>query len=334
MTESFSGWLYESGIGENRAALIGNGELLRMRIERKSLSARAGAVVEAKFTKQWVAGRSGIVKLSDGSEALLQPLPKGLSEGAPVRVQIVREAIQERRGQYKRAKGKPATGDIDLSDGSTLLEEILSSGSPVIEVHPHEEDRLGAYGWHEAMEQAETGKVEFDGGCLLMDSTSAMTVIDVDGPLPTVELAKRAAKEIALALRRLDISGNIGVDFPTLDMKSDRSAVGQIFDDHMIADCERTAINGFGFMQIVSRKIRPSVIEMVQANRATSKALQFLRRAERDRGTGAMRLSVHPAIANKLDAELIEELGRRTGRIVAVEEIGNLPLDGGQIDAI
>jgi len=295
---------------------------------------RAGAVVEAKFTKQWVAGRSGIVKLPDGSEALLQPLPKGLSEGAPVRATIVREAIQERHGQYKRAKAKPAAGDLDLNDGATLLEEILSSGLSVKELHPHEVDQLGEYGWHEALEQAETGRVEFDGGSLLIDSTSAMTVIDVDGPLLPVELAKRAAKEIALALNRLDISGNIGVDFPTLGMKSDRSAVGQIFDDNMIGDCERTAINGFGFMQIVSRKIRPSILEIVQTNRATNLALQFLRQAERDRGTGAMRLSVHPAIANKLNAGLIDELGRRTGRTVTVEEIGNLPLDGGQIDSI
>jgi ribonuclease G len=326
--------LYEAGIGENRAALIGNGELMRMRIERENLSMRAGAVVEAKFTKQWVAGRSGIVKLPDGSEALLQPLPKGLSEGAPVRVAIVREAIQERHGQYKRAKAKPAADDLDLNDGATLLEEILSSGLSVKELHPHEVDQLGEYGWHEVLEQAETGRVEFDGGCLLMDSTSAMTVIDVDGPLLPVELAKRAANEIALALNRLDISGNIGVDFPTLDMKSDRSAVGQIFDDNMIGDCERTAINGFGFMQIVSRKIRPSILEIVQANRVTNLALQLLRQAERDRGTGAMRLSVHPAIANKLNAGLIDELGRRTGRTVTVEEIGKLPLDGGQIGAI
>ena len=121
MTEPFSGWLYEAGIGENRAALVRNGELVRMRIERENPSIRAGAVVEAKLIKQWVAGQSGIVKLPDGDEALLQPLANNLSEGAAVRVSIVREAIQERCGQYKRAKAKPATGDVDLNDGSTLL---------------------------------------------------------------------------------------------------------------------------------------------------------------------------------------------------------------------
>ncbi len=269
MTEAFSGWLYEAGIGENCAALIENGELIKIRIERESGSLRVGAIADAKFAKQWVAGRSGLVELPDGREALLQPLPAGLTEGATVRIEITRQAIQERRGQYKRAKARPAVGDIELADGMSLLEEMEASGLPMMQVHSHDEDRLGAYGWHELLEQAATGRVDFEGGSLLIAITPAMTVIDVDGLLVPVELAKRAAKEIALTLGRLDITGNIGVDFPTLEAKVDRNIVAAIFDEHMVGDCERTAINGFGFMQIIRRKLRPSVPEIMQANRAT-----------------------------------------------------------------
>ncbi|WP_339693220.1 ribonuclease E/G [uncultured Parasphingorhabdus sp.] len=329
MADFVNGWLYEAGIGETRAMRLENGELIQIRAERTDGRARAGAVVEAKFTRQWVSGRSGIITLADGQEALLQPLPKGLTEGSMVRVEIVRAAMTERGGQAKRARARPADADSPLNDGPDLLAEINASGLPVKQVHAHDEDVFARHGWHEAIEQAETGRIDFEGGRLLVSLTPAMTLFDVDGPLAPFELAKRAAKEIALALVRFDISGNIGVDFPTLQAKAERAAVTAIFDEYMTANCERTAINGFGFMQIVSRKLRPSVLEIMQANRSVNAALQLLRQAERDRGTGAMRLDVHPAVANKMQPMLLEELARRTGRPVSVEPRGEVSIDGG-----
>ena len=331
MADFAHGWFYEAGIGENRALLLDNDALVQIRVERADGRAKAGAIVDAKFTRQWVAGKSGIVTLPDGQEALLQPLPRGLTEGAMVRVAIVRAAMTERGGQAKRAKAQPADMDNVLCDGPDLLAEINATGFPVKHVHAHDADIFGQYGWHEAIEQAETGRIDFEGGSLLVSLTPAMTLIDVDGPLAPFELAKRAAKEIALALVRFDIAGNIGVDFPTLEAKAERAAVTAIFDQYMTANCERTAINGFGFMQIVSRKIRPSVLEIMQANRSVNAALKLLRQAERDRGTGAMRLEVHPAVANKIEPSLLEELAKRTGRPVSIESRGEIPIDGGSI---
>jgi len=324
-----NGWLYEAGIGENRALRLENGELSQIRVERADGSAGAGAVVDAKFTRQWVAGKSGIVTLPDGQEALLQPLPKGLTEGSMVRLEVVRSAMIERGGQAKRAKARPAGEDSALSDGPDLLTEIEASGLPVKKVHAHDADIFAGHDWHEAVEQAESGRIDFEGGSLLVSLTPAMTLFDVDGPLPPFELAKRAAKEIALALVRFDISGNIGVDFPTLQAKAERASVTAIFDEFMIANCERTAINGFGFMQVVSRKVRPSVLEIMQGNRSINAALKLLRQAERDRGTGALQLTVHPAVANKLHASLLEELAKRTGRSVSLEPRGEISIDGG-----
>ena len=329
MADFANGWLYEAGIGENRALRLENGELVQVRIERADGRARPGAVVEAKFTRQWVAGKSGIVTLPDGQEALLQPLPAGATEGSMVRVEIVRAAISERGGQAKRAKARPAEADSALRDGPDLLAELTVSGLPVRQAHAHEEDVLARHGWHEAMEQAETGRIDFEGGSLLVSLTPAMTLFDVDGPLAPFELAKRAAREVARALVRFDIRGNIGVDFPTLQAKAERSAVTAIFDDHMAANCERTAINGFGFLQVVSRKLQPSVPEILQADRVANAALALLRQAERDRGAGPMRLAVHPAVANKLAPPLLEELARRTGRSISVEARGEIAIDGG-----
>lgn len=331
MADFANGWLYEAGIGENRALRLEHGALVQIRVERADGSAKASAVVDAKFTRQWVAGTSGVVTLPDGQEALLQPLPKGLTEGAMVRVAIVRAAMQEHGGQAKRAKARPADKDSSFCEGPDLLAECAASGVPVKQVHAHDEDVFTQHGWHEAIEQAETGRMDFEGGSLLVSLTPAMTLIDVDGPLASFDLAKRAAKEIALALVRFDISGNIGVDFPTLEAKAERAAVTAVFDEYMTASCERTAINGFGFMQIVSRKVRPSVLEIMQANRATNAVLKLLRQAERDRGTGAMRLEVHPAVANKMKPALLEELAKRTGRPVSIESRGEIPIHGGSI---
>lgn len=333
MTEDFSGWLYEAGIGENRAALIEHGEMVRVRIEREISSQRVGAVLDAKFSKLWVAGQSGIVTLPSGQEALLQPLPNGLTEGAEVRVELIRQAITEKHGQYKRAKVKPAAPGAQLQAGLSLLQELKAGEFPVRPVDPHQDDLLRQYGWHGVLEQADTGHVDFDGGSLLISLTPAMTVIDVDGPLPAIELAKRAAKEIAHSLTRLDITGNIGVDFPTLEAKAERNAVVQIFDDQMSGNCERTAINGFGFMQIISRKVRPSVLEILQSQRVKTAALQLVRQAERTRGTGAMTLAVHPALMTQFSQhpEWLDELAKRMGRAVNVEVSGKIPIGGGLV---
>ncbi|MEP2103522.1 MAG: ribonuclease E/G [Parasphingorhabdus sp.] len=333
MTDFKNGWLYEAGIGENRAARIVDGELVAVRIERERVGARLGAVADAQFTEQWVAGRSGIVTLEAGEQCLLQPLPKGLTEGAKVRVEIVREALDEKGGQAKRAKARPSEAGSALAQGPSLLDTIEASGEPIRKVQAHEPDILASMGWNEAIEQAETGRIEFDGGSLLIFLTPAMTVIDVDGPLKPFELAKRAAKEIALALTRLDVGGSIGVDFPTLQAKAERTEVCAIFGQHMTGNCERTAINGFGFMQVVSRKTGPSVLEIMQANKVLSATLALLRQAERTQGTGAIQLDVHPAVAAKLKHRegWLDILSKRTGRSVSVEAKGDIAIAGGQV---
>lgn len=333
MADFQNGWLLEVGIGENRAMLIENGQCIRIMLERKSDVARAGAIVDAKFKDQWVAGKSGIVVLDSGEEALLQPLPKGLTEGSSVRVQVVREAMAERAGQMKRAKVKPAPDGAMLRSGPDLMEQMEASGQVIKKLHPHDTDMFAEYGWHEAIEQAETGQIAFAGGMMLFSLTPAMTVIDVDGPLPPFELAKRAAREVSLALVRLDITGNVGVDFPTLEAKAERNAVAAIFDEHMTADCERTAINGFGFMQIVSRKTRASVPEIVQSDKVLTATLALLRQAERSSGSGTMHLNVHPAVAAKLTQRQhwLDELAERTGRVVSVEASGAIAINGGSV---
>ncbi|MCR5870231.1 hypothetical protein LRS12_05500 [Sphingomonas sp. J344] len=64
-------WLYEAGIGENRAALVARGTIRKARIELPGL--RADTVAIAKLIDRG----TGKVMLADRGEALCDPLPKG-----------------------------------------------------------------------------------------------------------------------------------------------------------------------------------------------------------------------------------------------------------------
>ncbi len=310
-------WLYEAGICENRAALIEQGELAEAHVEREGGGPRAGAVIDARLIERWDAGRTGIMAF-DGGEALLRPLPKGVSEGGAVRIKLVREALSESGGKAKRALASLVEPDTAISTGPTLLERIGRTGLPVEHCHAASADRLAGAGWHEAMEEALSGRVAFTGGELLIEPTAAMTVIDIDGTLPPRDLALAAAPVVAKAIRRLGLAGNIGVDFPTLEAKADRTAVADAFDATMRVDCERTSVNGFGFMQVVTKRERPSLPELVQADPTATETLALLRSAERDGGTGPLAIDAGKIVLQwlKKHRACVQMLEKRTGRPV------------------
>lgn len=325
-------WLYEDGIGEERAIIVENGKILATRIERHE-GIKPGMVAEARLIARLVAKSRGIVCFADGAEALLSPMPKGLNESAGLTVEVMRAAIDEKSRfklpVVKAAPGKPAR------DAPTLLAQIGASGHLVSHCHSHAEDRFEACGWGELLEEARTGAVTFNGGALLVSLTPAMTLIDVDGDLSPDSLALAAATAAARAIGRLDLQGNIGIDFPTLEAKADRQAAADAFDAAMSGPFERTAINGFGFMQILTRRTRQSIPEMMQYRPSLAAALALLRHAERDRGTGPMRSVVHPAVQAQIEAhpDWTALLARRTGRAVSLRPNPQLAIGAGYVEA-
>src|SRR3546814_20874469 len=86
------------------------------------------------------------------------------------------------------------------------------------------------------------------------------------------------------SIRRLGITGSIGIDLPTMNGKAERMAAAEALDRALPQPFERTAVNGFGFMQIIRRRTRPSLPELVQADPALAAALALLRRPERQGG--------------------------------------------------
>ncbi|WP_380872667.1 hypothetical protein ACFB49_35840 [Sphingomonas sp. DBB INV C78] len=325
-------WLYEDGVGEARAALVEQGRILEAMIEPDDEGPRAGAILSARLTKIVQPGRRAIATLADGSEALIEPPPAGFTEGARLLVEISRAAIAE-PGRPKRAIARPAPAGAEPMDGPDLLARINASGFPVRRVGTHGEDALETAGWSELIEEATTGEIAFPGGGLRLSLTPAMTLLDVDGLLPPAELAVAGARAAARAIRRMGISGSIGIDLPTITGKGDRQAAAAAIDEELPQPFERTAVNGFGFVQIVRRRARASLPELLRSDAAAAAARALIRRAERTPGAGAIHISAAAAVIAILEDRTgwRDQLERRRGLPLALRTDATLAISAGHV---
>ena len=159
-----------------------------------------------------------------------------------------------------------------------------------------------------------------------------MTLIDVDGMLSPAELAVAGAAEAARAIRRLDIGGSIGIDLPTVAGKAPRQAAADSIDANLPQPFERTAVNGFGFVQIVRPRIRPSLLE-IWSDRAAAEARALLRRAALSR-PGACRLAAHPAVIAVLERNpgWVEAFARQVGGAVGLRADAFRPISAGDAE--
>lgn len=326
-------WIYEDGIGEARAALVHKGRIVEAHIEREGDGAKAGAIATGRMIEQRIAKMRGIVRLDGGEEVLLEPIPPKLTEGGRVTVEILREAIPE-PGRDKLAKARGVKGNPKPAPGKNLLQRIRMTGHNVVMATPHDaEDRLEEAGWSELLEEAQSGEVAFDGGNLRIVLTPAMTVIDIDGHVKPAELARRGSAASADAIRRMGLAGSIGIDFPTIEEKAARASIAEAFDKIMPQPFERTAVNGFGLMQVVRKRERASLAEMLQYAPVESAAIALLRRAERAKGTGVATITAHPAVIHFLEgrADWGGRLARSLGREIALASDDKIGIHGGHV---
>ena len=142
----------------------------------------------------------------------------------------------------------------------------------------------------------------------------------------------RGAGEAARAVRRLDIGGSIGIDLPTVGSKAVRQAAAAAIDAQLDQPFERTAVNGFGFIQIVRPRRRASFIELAQ-DRAAFEARALLRRAAFE-PSGAKILVAHPAVIAVLDAkpDWVQALSRQVGGAVSLRAEPQLPISAGHAE--
>lgn len=311
-------WAIEQGIGETRAARIVGGEIVESRILLGGIT-RAGARLSARLKS---VGPPAIAE-AQGAEYLLPKGARAVDEGAALVIEVTREAIPGAE-PWKRplaVVSPDSAAPAPALDGATLP-------------FPAPYDALGTAGWWDLIEEARSGVVRFAGGELRISATPAMTLIDVDGHLPPAELAVAGAREAARALLRLDIGGSVGIDLPTSGSRGARQDAAAAIDAILPQPFERTAVNGFGFVQIVRPRLRASLVELAQ-DRAAFEARALLRRAALD-VPGARRIVAHPAvIASLADRNnWLEQLSRQIGGAIELRADAAVPMSGGYAESL
>ena len=319
-------WLVEQGIGEHRAVLLDGGQIAAARIDWPG-TLKAGQVEDAVLIARAAGSPRGTARFASGEEALVDRLPREASEGAALRLEVLRSAMPE-RARRKLAQARPSTAAP--RPAPSLAETLRREGHAVRVLRAFPD-----CGWDELWDEAWSGTCAFTGGSLHFAPTPAMTVIDIDGALPPRDLARAAVAPLAAALRRLDLGGNIGIDFPTLEAKEDRRAIDAALEGALHAwPHERTAMNGFGFVQIAARLARPSLLHLLRFDPVPAAARRLLRLAERVEAPGALLLTCHPAVRAALSAEWLDDLGRRTGRPVRLADDPALAPEAGFAQAV
>ena len=309
-------WLVEEGIGETRAIRLEGERIVEACVEWPG-RVQPGWVVDAKLTARRSGSKRGTAVV-DGEEVLVDRLPRDASEGSSLRLSIGRAAF-DGPGRYKRAQARPI--DADLS--RPTLADRLATANEVRTVR-----RYPGHDWDDLIGEALAGEVSFAGGTLWLSPTPALTAVDVDGDLPPAPLALAAVPAVASALRRLAVTGSIAIDFPTLEAKADRRAV----DDALAVALEdwpheRTAMNGFGLVQIVARAQAPSLLQLAAWRRGGLVWRRLLRRADALEGPGAIELAIAPALEPEIAPDHIAQLERRSGKQVVIRKTATLAFE-------
>ncbi len=296
--------LIEAAPGAVRALELAGDVVVAAHFSRADEALPLGLVAPARLIAR--DGRRATAAIA-GVDALVEPAPAEWRQGETRLAQVVREAwsdgVRDKQARVALHDGpaRPAPGLIDRLPGASL-------------VPAHGPDLLAAAGWDAVVDEALTGQIDFPGGRLLMSPTPAMLVIDVDGPGEVQALAEAAALAVAAAVRRLGLGGPIVVDFPTLGGRAARAAVDTILAGALPAPFEKTAINGFGLVQIIRPRTRRSLLDEVR--RPGFAGLELLRQAMRL--IGPVAIEAAPAVIDWLQAHpaLLAELARLTGGAV------------------
>jgi hypothetical protein len=302
--------------GERRAACIEDGKIVEIVIQRDA---------------HWVLGECGMgrvdrrtaagayIRTEDGSEVLLRS-KMGAAEGTNVAFEVTREAIAE--------PGRIKPPEVALRD--SLPDDLLSKDGLW-------EQRLAAFGGStaphaigEGFDTAIAGYSQIGDVIISFQRTKAGLVFDVDGISDAFATNRVAAGEIARLLRLYQVGAMVMIDFVSMEAKAQRAEIANIFDAASAQDSrpfERTAINGYGLMQVVRGRPRPSVLDHLFGTRIAAlsdetQAYWLLRSAARSSGFGDRTITARPAVAHLLLSErwqsLRAECARLAGAGVAV----------------
>jgi ribonuclease G len=193
-------------------------------------------------------------------------------------------------------------------------------------LHDGEDDIFEHHGVADDLGVAMSPRVALPGaGSLLIESTAAMTVIDVDGgeavagrgdPRRTALAVNLvAAKAAARQIRLRNLAGALVIDFISMPRRADREHVGTVLEQALTGDPAAPQILGWtrlGHVELTRRRRHKPLAEMLfdrpidgaPVKSALTIALEALRKTAREVAhfpARAPTLVVHPAVAAALD---------------------------------
>ncbi len=301
--------LVEAAPGATRALVLDGDTVVEAHIARADDPLPVGLIAPARLADR----RQGVVVLA-GAEAQLAPVPADWPEGQTRLVEVLRPA---RPDGVRDKQARVTAHDGPARPAPDLATRLATAGHAVTPVPAHGPDVLADSGWDAVVEEALSGRVEFPGGRLLVAPTPAMLVIDVDGTGDLARLAEAAARAVAALIRRHGIGGPVVVDFPSLGGRAPRAVVDTILAETLPPPFEKTAMNGFGLVQIIRPRRQLSLLENVR--QPGFAALELLRRAQRL--VGPVQIEAQTSVIDWLAAHpaLIADCARLTGGTLALQ---------------
>lgn len=309
-------WL-DDAPAERRAALVEDGQIVEIHIQREGQLA-VGEVGTARIGSKTKAGAYLIT--DEGREMLVR---RGVTppKGSKVVYCITRAAIAE-PGLVKLAEAR-------------LMDELPS---PLPNAETLWEARLQATGAEtrrcadisDGFELALAGASQAGDATISFQRTKAGLIFDIDGTGDAMVINITAAVEIARLLRLYQVGAMVMIDFIAVESKQDRQAIADAFRTASAADprpYESTAVNGFGMMQVVRARQRPSVLDILFGTRIASlsdetQALWLLRQASKSSGFGTRTITAPTAVATLLVApdwqQYRQDVERMTGAALAI----------------
>lgn len=278
--------------GERRAALVENGKIVEIHLQR-DLRPILGQQATGRLDRKTPAG--GYIVDGSGREQLIRKSVDS-SEGAYLSYEITREEIAE-PGRLKPAEAKQVESPAAEADPDQLWSRRLALLAAEAQTEPKILDDL--------FDVALAGHSVAGNAIVHFQRTKAGLVFDIDGTGDPFTLNSAAACEIARLLRLFQIGGMVMIDFVAMESKAKRQEVAEQFDAASTADrrpFERSAINGFGLMQVVRSRPRPSVLDQIfgtsiRALSDETKALWLYRDVARSKGFGIRTVTASTAVA-------------------------------------
>jgi len=283
--------------GERRAAFVENGNIVEIHIQRDALWA-LGECGAGRIDRKTPSG--AYVIADDNSELLLRS-KMGAPEGARIMFEVTREAIAEpgrnkppeiilREGVCEPLMGKDALWDARMASlGQSIIKASIAEGFDI----------------------AIAGQSQLGDVTISFQRTKAGLVFDIDGIGDAFAINMIAATEIARLLRLYQVGAMVLIDFVSMESKAQRTQIAEAFDAASVADLrpfERTAINGYGMMQVVRARPRPSVLDQLFGTRIAAlsdetQAYWLLRAVAESHGFGVRSVTARPEVATLLQSE-------------------------------